>query len=459
MSCNNNWTVRFPEVGFEVRPITMGLKLTRAKYDFCRATFSEEVGNQMKPETSDGGVLDGLTPVDILYNGEQIKRLLFRPDWADYSDTRTHLQFHDIQEGLASARVDYQRDNVKLKEAYKYVVNQADNSIIPELTDENFAVEDHEIREVYGDIRETGSERYEVAQKETRIMIESKYAVDFDNISAEKAIAELNETFKVQSWSGKDGELIIGVPSSNPITHVAAHSDERVWRYKNPTINHGREPIKRVLVEGPWAHTDALEGPIEGIRDVASWFKDDGRGGADIRVYGVAERTDIDYGTVATAKVPEGTMASMPKLATMALKQEMKKQNNGTVKIDPRSSGYQVSHPVDVKPGDYIQMVPRDGQFDNPSADSGTIASNPDTTANCGPITYNETYLINEVEHNVTESGSWNVNVDVAIFPNVPTRNGTAYYNPDSAEWLGKNKIAENGRLKGGFVTDEKLNI
>jgi hypothetical protein len=463
MSCRNEWTIRFPEIGltpFEVRPITMNLKLTRAQYDFCRATFSGGVGDQMKPETSNGGVLDGLTPVEVCYNGQPIKTLLFRPDWVDYNDDRTSVQFHDIQEALASARVDYQRTDVKLTEAYKEVVNQAGNEIIPELTEENFAIEDHPIREVYGDIRRTGKERYEVAQKDTRKMVESKYAVDFDNISAEKAMAELNDTFNVQSWSGKDGELIVGLPSTNPITHVAAQSDSRVWRYDNPTINHGREPVKRILVEGPWAHNDAVEGPIEGFKEVKSWFDEgDDRGAADVRVYGVAERTDIDYGTVATAKVPEGTMSSMPQLATMALKREMKKQNNGTVKIDPRLSGTEVSHPVDMKPGDYLQMVPRDEQFDNPTADSGTIASDPDTTDTCGPITYNETYLINEVDHNVTKGGSWNVNAEVSIFPNVPTRSGTAYYNPDSAEWLGENKIAEDGRLKGGFVTEEKLSI
>lgn len=482
MSCRNNWTIRFPEINsppFEIRPKTMSLKLGRRNLDYCRARFSHEVGSQMKPETTREGILDILTPADVLYNGEKVKRLLFRPDWVDYSQSETTIQFHDIQKSLNEGRIDFQSEEIKIKDIYKRVINGKSAGIIPEITDDNFLIDDVSTQELkvhpkydpfgkdfafkalfpFADVPSVEEEK----EDNTRF-IENTTAIDFDNITAAKALTKLNKKFGLKSWANGEGELLIGRPEQSSLTHVAADNDDRVWRYKNPTINHGQEPIKRVLVEGPWAHTRTPVGDtgtpvgdtaiVNGYKEVKSWFSnEEGPYAADIRVYGVAERTDIEYGTVLTEKVPKATMGSIDDVAESIFRQKMENENGGTVKIDPRLSGHEVSHPVDLKPGDYLQMIPNDRSFDNPTKHSGTLKSNPDTTESCQAFIYNETYLVDEVEHNVSESGSWNVQADVSITTNVPINSGTAYFNPNSEEWLGENKITDDGTLKGGFTT------
>lgn len=456
MACEHNWTFRFPEINdgepFEIAPVSMDLKLSRQEYDFCRAKFFYTVGEEMKPETERDGVLNGLTPVDACYNGQPVKRLLFRPDWVTYNDRRTEIEFHDIHKALSDVRVDIQRFKVKLKDIYKEVINSPGNNIIPEITDDNFLVADDRVDTLYGDVSDHAFIRQNDGKYKTKKALESENAVDFDNISAEEAVARLNEKFGLRSWSTADGELMIGVPEENQIRHVAAESDPRVWKYKNPSINHGREPVKRVLVEGPWVDEPGIGDLSEGFQEVKSWFTDDEQGSADVRAYGIAERTDIDYGTQFMVKVSEATVAGLPEIATLALEKKMKSQNAGTVEIDTELSGTEVSEPVEIQPGDTIQLVPRDDNFQNPTVNSGELGDKPaDRDESCGSFVHNEAYLVSDVNHQVSDSGRWTVNAQIAMYPDVPTENGIAYFEPSDREWLESSKIASDGELKGGY--------
>lgn len=454
MSCEHDWTFRFPDVGFEIRPTTIDLNLSRREYDFCRAKFFYTVGEEMKPHTSNGGKLDRITSVDVLYNGEPIKRLLFRPDWVTYNEERTEIEFHDFHKALADARVDIQRFEIQLKDIYKEVINQPGNDIIPTITDENFQLAENQVRTLFGGVPPGIVEEENIETDDTKRLIEGKYAINFDNISAEEAVARLNEKFGLHSWSNESGELIIGVPEENEVRHVAADGDSRVWKYKNPSISHGREPVKRVLVEGPWIDEPGIEGASDAFREVKSWFTE-GRGSAEYRSYGIAERTDIDYGTVFTVKAHEAKRDALPEVAILALREKMKSQNAGTVEIDTELSGTEVSDPVDMKPGDSIQLVPDDEPFDNVTATTGNLQDSPDVEDYCGTLVHNETYLISDVQHRVTDSGRWRAFADVAIYPDVPIESGLAYFDPTDREWLDDSKIASDGDLKGGFFEED----
>ena len=454
MTCDHDWTVQFHDVNdgppFEVRPIEMSLKLSRQKYDFCRAKFSWEVGEEMKPHTRyEGGALYGLKPVDVCYNGKPIQRLLFRPDWVDYGDQFTHIKFHDLQESLADGVVDIQRDTVDLKSIYKEVVSSASNSLIPELTDDNFTLPESQVRTLYGDKSTGGGRRGSVRRmtaeaEQTVAVVESDYAVDFDQISPENALQRLNKKFRLKSWVNRDGELIIGLPEANFIRHVAAPDDNRVWRYKDPQISHGREPVKKVIVMGAWEDAPKLE------NDPVSWFDEGGAG--DARVMGVAERTDIDYGSTFSVKSTGAKSNAVAEVARLALIERMKQQNAGTVEIDPELSGTEVSNPLDLATGDLLQLVPSDDYFENPDAQSGRIGDESyDRDAVCGSITRNEVYLVSEVEHKVTDDGEWQMYADVGMYPDERVRNsieaGMAYFNPASEEWYSDDEFSDDGWL------------
>jgi hypothetical protein len=456
MSCNHDWTIKFRNVNdgdpFEVRPIEMSLKMSRTEYDFCRATLDWEVGEEIKPHTRyENGALYGLVPVDVCYNDDPIQRLMFRPDWVDYGSQETHLQLHDLHKALASGTVDEQRDTVNLEDIYTTIVNSATNRLIDEV---EFTVPDATPRTLYGDNAESfrparvgQQRRAEVEQDQTKRVVESDYAVDFDNISAEKAIQRLNKKFRLKSWVNRKGKLIIGIPEANQFRHVAAPDDDRVWRYKDPSISHGREPVKKVLVEGAWVDEPGFD------LDVTEWFDEGGT--ADVKAYGIAERTDIDYGTNFVVKSTKAKKDGLPEVAILALQERMKRQNSGTVEIDPELSGTEISNPVDITNGDLLQMVPEDDYFENPSATSGQIGDSPDNPDEvCGSFVNNEAYLVTEVEHNVTRNGEWQVHADLGMYPDVEIEAYMTYFDPENNEWVDDSQIADDGSLKGGLVED-----
>lgn len=460
MACENNfWTFRFRDIesgnDFEIRPITMNLKQSRSGYDFCRAAFSREIGAMMEEESTDGGLLNGLFPVDVCYDGQPIKRLMFRPDWVDYANKRTHIQFHDIHKALAETRVDIKRDIVELKSIYKEIINSTPNTIIPEIGDENFTLSEGQVRKLYGNMSDLSlSEIREMEARKDERAVESAVAVDFDEITAEQAVAELNSMFYVKTWSTANGELRIGLPEHESIDHLAAERDNRIWRYKNPSISHGREPIKQALVKGPFIDTPGWDvgDTVGGIKAI---FGNE-ESATDVVAYGVAERTDIDRGIRFTAEAPDAKRSSLEKIAGDALREKVKQQKSGQVEIDGDLSGVEQSHPVDARPGDIINLIPSDEGFENPNSYSGQLGDKPeDYDPSCGSFVYNESYLITEVEQNLTKSGSWNTFLDIADNPNISVETSIAYYNPSTDDWVESSDIAENGDLKGGWYKSE----
>jgi len=456
MTCDHNWTVQFHDVNdgppFEVRPIEMSLKMSRQKYDFCRAKLPWEVGEEMKPHTRyEDGALYGLKPVDVCYNGEPIQRLMFRPDWVDYGSEFTHLQLHDLQKALGDGIVDMQRDSVALRDIYDEVVFSADNKLIDEI---GYTVPGSENRAIYGrsSQQRTARQQRTGQREQTKDVVNSDYAINFDQISPEKALQRLNEKFRLKSWVNRNGALVVGLPEANAVRHIAAPDDERVWRYKDPNISHGREPIKKAVVKGAWMDEPGIGSISDGVDEVASWFNGDDQGGADVKAVGVAERQNIDYGSRFVVKNTKAKRNALSHVARLALKERMKQQNAGTVEIDPELSGTEVSNVVNLSSGDLLHLVPNDDYFDNPTATSGVIGDSPDNPeAVCGGFVNNEVYLVTGVEHTVTEVGEWQVYADLGMYPDVGIESYMSYFDPAAREWVDDDEIAEDGSLQGGF--------
>lgn len=430
MTCEHDWTIRFPDVGFEVRPTTMNLKLSRDKYDYCRAKLPAKVGQEMKPHTRYAdGLLAGLSRVEVLYNGEVVQPFFFRPDFVDYGTTSTHLELHDLQKSLYDGTVDIQYTATDLHQIYQVVLNKTNHRLIDTV---RFTVPDSGTRTIYGEMYEyekglMGQEDKidkQLAKEDTKV-VESYNAVDFDQITVEEAITKLNKKFGLTSWVNRDGELVVGLPEANSVSHIAAPDDRRAWRYKDAQISHGREPIKKVVVKGVW------ENPKNNKFEGAGWFDDDD-GKTDAISYGYAERTDIDYGTTKTIDSSSAGADSIDTVARLALKSAMREQNHGSVDIDPQLSGTDISNVIDLTTGDIIHLVPNDDYFDNPSADSGVIGDPPDTENICSAEGFvnNEAYVTQEVTHDISEDGDWNINAELGMYGDVPIETWKSYYDP-----------------------------
>ena len=499
MDCSGDWTIKFigddaevdnPVVGsskeyddkvfLELRPISLNLKLTRAGYDFARAKFPVEVANHIEAETEskDGG-LYGLTVVALCYKGNVVKQLLFRPDFVTYDSDHTRMEFHDLHYTLESGSVNLSEEAITIYGAYSRVVEAASTDIIPPLEiEKNFQLPDNIPRIAWGsDIPpvsftgegNTRSEEYEellnrgeyppgyfrekdnesgpdFERNDTHLFVDSDNAVDFDGMTPQKAIEYLNQTFKVRTWVNREGELIVGLPEANDITHIASKRDSRVLRYKDPTISHAKEPIHAAYVEGPWADEagikdfgDLVDGlivdPTEPIPD-PDWDH-------SIKLYGVAERTDVDYGKQFITKT-DASEDNLRAVARLALEQKMKNVHSGSVEIDPRLSGTSRTNVLDLRPGDKLNLVPNDKYFNNPDADSGNVNDKPPQDEICGNFVSNETYLVNEVEHNFKKNSSWFVNADVAIFPDIEINTSVIVYNEEEREILNKDELDDS---------------
>jgi hypothetical protein len=261
--------------------------------------------------------------------------------------------------------------------------------------------------------------------------------VDFNKISPLKAIARLNKKFNLRTWTSDSGYLYVGYPETNSQYHMAAPDDSRVWRYKDPQISHGREPIKSVVVEG------ALDDD-PGIGDLANiegWFKKQPDAMGLVVATGFATRTDIDYGKTFSVRNTGAKRDGVDEVAEAALRERMKRQNTGTITLDPELSGDSVSEIRDLRCGDLLHLIPDDSNFETPNPQSGTIGNGPDSDDICNDYVNNEIYIVNSVEHRVTDSGNWMVNVDIAMLPDAPVESFVRYFDPKSEQYLNEEEV------------------
>lgn len=483
MTCahDTTWTVRFPDVNgtdpFEIQPYQMTLRQKRRKYDHFQASFDWEVGEEMKPHTRyEGGALRDQQRVEVCLDGDPIQAMLFRPDHVDYRDDVTYIELLDLQKSLESGTVDKQWDQVKLKTAYRYAFRVYENSFTdtdsdPLLTDLKFTIpsemettlvgrsafEDDTSDDDFADTSDrfvgpTPKQIQTVEQSHTYKLVDSQYAVDFDKVSPAKAIWQLNKKYRLQSWADADGTLWVGTPETRMRRHIAAQDDDRVWHYTDTNISHPRAPVQSVLVEGTW-----IDEPGAGeTGDIVSWFNpiDSDGGGRDFRACGVAQRSDIDYGLSFTVKDTGAKRDALDTVALLTLHEEMKKQNAGSVEIDPALSG-DFTPVRDVRLGDFIHLVPDDGHFEDVTNTTGQLWNTPEDVlrAACGDFTHNEVYVITGIQHTLSPTDGWTVQLDVAMYPDMPIKSFVTYFDPQAGDteqkWYEWSDVEDGNWLEG----------
>lgn len=451
-NCNTgSWTLRFSEIPgssgpFEIRPLRLDYKQKRRNLNYAKATCDPAVGEMMKPETGRlGGRLRVPTRVETIYDGEQVGSLYFRPDFAEYGSDYTHIELHDLQKLLKSGVVDNEWSSVKPKDAYKYAFGKSkDFGIIRGLkfrTPDNFPdrlvvdpLAPNPLSEAVRDL--TG---------ETERVINSWNSINFDQITPLDAIWQLNKILGLASWVGPDQYLWVGIPEASRVKHVAAPDDSRVWRYnaKEVNIRHPREPIKKLTVHGAWNDSPGEPVTTDVIDDAIDFFTTDQSVKGDIRVSGIAERTDVPDGKSVLVESPNAKKDAVENIAKSVLLEKYRNSHAGSVEIDPGTSGaYTPLHGV--QPGDKLHLVPDDSHFENPSEEAGQIGDGPsaDELDSCSSFVNNEVYTIREVQHYVDDNGYWSVTLDVAIEPD-PRAIDTMmrYFDPEGGAYMDEKEV------------------
>lgn len=457
MTCENGqkWSIRFVAGDdlnlFEVRPIEFSLKHNRKRYDFARVTFPTEVGESLRPH------IDNITTppqfgdyqvAEFVYEDEVVRQMLYKPDWITFGRDYTHAQFRDLQHSLKDGTIDIRESDIGAGEIYEQVIDMAENNIIEgvvyNLPDEiftdsfNITTENPNIDGFIEEGLTSGGEQFNE---------NIKLNIDFDDKGPEQIINQINDYLNLQTWATNNRNLAVGMPEYGENGHVAAPNDPRVWRYKEPQITLGREPIKYCYVEGAWYDNPGWD-LSDGIEEVKAQlselvenrgsfsFSPDRQGGADVQAVGIARRTDISEGKTITMQNVGLTRQGLTDAAKNKLIEAIKDSNKGTVEIDVNNSGTDVSHPVEVNPGDALRIVPHDKYFDNPKATSGSIGDAPPRDEICGGFVTNNTYFVKEIEHSLSKSGYYSIHFDLSTYPDMNIETTLAFYDPSSEEWL-----------------------
>lgn len=486
-SNNDNWTVQFPQASIsppEYRPFELDLRLNRHKFNYCRAEFEPKVGQDITKGITSGiessedtegkvingdtgeGIFDNYVVANVKYDGEIIAPLCFRSDWMQLQNDKTVLELKDPHYSLRDGNITLQNNYINLIDVYKKVIDAVPdrNKVITSLNSDPYPDDREDFVVAIGggghilNPLSSGSGFTPRSGEDTLVVGDAGTAVDFDNASPFEAINWLNQTYNLLTWPIGNGELAVGWPETAEVTHLAAPDDERVWRMKDPSIRFSREPLKTVLVQGPWIDEPGY-GWGDTIDEMDSWFDgDDNRGGADVRAYGYAQRRDVTNGTELVVGSTDAKKDTLPDVAETALIEQMKRQTTGTVEIDPHNSGDTVSHPKDFRAGHFVRTVPDDDNFDNPDANSGSIQDGISEVGNrCANPIPNEPFLATSVRFESNKKSNWTIEADLSHAKEINPKTGIRYYNPDEDEWLDKSKQNDDGDLKGSFFGFEDI--
>lgn len=464
MRCNgaDDWSFKFMSTrsvdGFpsadtehvlEARPVEMSFKSSTDKYDFARIKFSSEVGKVLKEEIdSETGRFSGKTLVEVKYKGEKIHTLLFRPDWARFGYDFVTVQLKDLHKSLSSGNVNIQKSVHSIKEIYKEVLSESQENLINGYKFSN--IPEDKTREAFNEasfsfyIDNPLDGPLDTTFDDTKYLYdasnvyENLFSVDIDDLTPEQAIQKLNNQFGLQTWINSEGKIVIGLPERNKesVQHVAAPDDDRVWRYKNPQISYSRNPIRGVFAFGAWEDAPGLESPLD-------WFDEGGL--ADARIVGIAERTDVSNGELIKVDVDGAKKGSIESAARLQLIEKTKNQNSGRVEIDPVISGDQISHPIDVRPGDLLQLVPSDEFFVDPDANSGRLGDPVDYPDKvCGGVVKNEAYIVDSIEHKINNNGAWKISLELSLYPRLGDNNietSIRYFDPNEDQYYSETEF------------------
>ncbi|QIR31192.1 hypothetical protein M1M18_gp108 [Halorubrum virus Serpecor1] len=456
----------------EIRPLTMDFQRNMGQFDFVRSKFSQGVAEHIEGAVlDDDGILNRPRPVVIKLGGKPIHRMLYLPDAVMFGVNNVHIELHDVQKYLDRGVVDYQRQNVRLEEAYRYVFNQRDTSDGEMFSGIRFSVPESAFEELnsrytpglgpitlknqrsWDKIRQARRDQtgaFEPKQEEDVIrdleaenvhnIIDGHYALDFKQVSPWEAILEMNEKFGVTTWVAPDGYLWVGSREATGIDHVTAPDDPRVWKLIDYNITPPRDPIMKVVVRGKQVHD-----PKDSFADNVGEFVNQSRNILDFRMEGVAERPDLNYGRVITPEDLDAAADGLKEIAKRRLINEQKKQWSGNIELLPSHSGDSWTDIRDVQIGDGIVTIP-------PENGGGECRNNIQL----------EKFTITGVHHTLTENGEWTLRLDVvpiadgSLHPdNVKTYN--RYFDPTSKEYVDEETYEARKEADKGFQLNDLI--
>lgn len=461
MACDNDWTVRFPNIvtggdAFEIRPISLNLQINRTDYSFCRAKFHTDVGKEIKPHTREtgSGLLSGMHPVEVCCDGDPVQTLLFKADFAQYGTSYTHLEFEDLHYALDTGTIDATWQSTEVRDMYERIFEKRENKDV--VTDIEFGIPEGDenvdslIPAVY-----TGAS-----------IVGASQTLDLEQVSPLEAILRVHEITGLSSWFDEEGTMFVGKPEEVPQYHIAAPDDPRVWRYNSEevSIRHPREPIYQVVVQGGWVDEAGVGGHEDAISFFNPWSSDGALSAGDFKAHGHAWRTDVPEGRTKYIQSDSTDTESLEATAASQLHESAKQSHSGRIEINVQHSG-EYTPLTSPRPGDWIHVVPSGHHIDPSEPDfglqkygyydtddslatAGEVGEEPHDLGGCNTFVNNDIYLINDVRHNLNDNGTWSITLDIGAYPDFTYKTTTRYFDPHNEEYVDESNVYGNQWLE-----------
>ncbi len=462
MSCEGSANISFEfrndedETYLKIRPRSMQFDRERGKFDYCQAEFSQEVADEIQPHLDDEhSFLRQPLPVVLLIEDVEVYRLLWVPDGVTFGEDSVHIEFHDPQKYLTRGVIDWKVTNTKLRDAYEYVFNHRNTDGPQIFNDIRFTEPEESYDEIWNRVNEgtaflepvddaieefvqdqqgdeigdlgtlVGDEWLRKLEEENTYSIaEGHFKLDFDKISPWECITQMNEKFGLRTWAAPDGNLWVGSRKATGIGHVATTDDKRVWKLSDYQVTAPRDPVVKSVVRGGWT-----EDPSE------DWAENAGQminnlnlGTKDFRVEAVAETEGGSFlGQETFDELVDAKRDELEEISKRKMMNKQRQQQSGYLELRPDLSGDSFSEIRHATIGDSILTIP-------PEDDS-------DPSSMCETNIEKEIFDIVGVQHELDDSGDWNLRLDVMkqldgdLHPsNIDTR--LRYYDPHEKEYI-----------------------
>lgn len=455
MTCENEWSVRFPDVSgtggpVEVVPLSFTFDSNWEEYDLCKLKFSQDVremfdGNVALPEHEFGK----RHIAELRYDGIPRHRLMYDPAEVTFGNNYLHIELLDLHRAMDTGVIDDNFYSLTVQDIYEKVFAVYEEATTTQLIKKLSFTDD------LSGPHSTTLPDEEIRARSNYILNTSTW-FDFDQVSPATAIEELNENFSFQSWVTPDGVLHIGNREATDRVHVAAPDDERVWRWTDPTIRFAKDRTKAVLVEGSWFDDPRIGKQEDNVRAIFSNLEPAGQ----VRVQGMAWRPNVEEGETVVITQDGVNSDNAAEIAENHLKHEDARLT-GSIGINPQASG-RFTHPSSVYVGDFLHVIPDDDHFMSPRKTTGSVLRNDTLTHNadsdCKPGVNNVVLRISGVRHRVDQSGRWNIelNVDYYRFEDYdPIKSTVRYFDPTEDEMLEESDLFEG--IFEGFLSSSTI--
>lgn len=412
MNCKSDTdvTIRFPALDFEIQALSGTLFVDQNKFNYFRAEFSKKVRDYILEFPEQKEYLSNDLAAEVYINGEKRYHMLFLSDGLEIGTDSCWIRLDDPQKILEKYTIEGEFTNMTSRKIYNEIFDRVPNrGYLKEL---RFNVGDEERRFTTEDNGDSSlvniiTESSFVSRTNVEGVLDGTISISFDNLSYLDALWKLNDKLNLTSRVTHDGHLQVGNPNIGERHHLASEIDSRVWRMTDPRIRNPSPEIKKVIVSG-----DIVDRPEKmSAEEYSEYLGREGTQGVDGFVpQGVAQIDGVDEGQTIKTSVSGLKRNSLEKVAREKLNEEVRKQNSGSITINPQLSGRAHSDYTKVVIGDLIELT------ESPQHD-------------CVDTADGEVYIIGGITHNF-EYGHWMIDLDLMMYPDDSVSSDMRYFDP-----------------------------